>query len=137
MTTRPPAELRRQVIRRAGNLCEYCLLPQEFAASTHQVDHVIAEKHGGPTSADNLALSCTICNRRKGSDIASVDPETGGLVPLFNPRTEHWSQHFKLDGIQIVGLTPKGRAMVELLKFNSFEQLAERSELIDVGRFPL
>jgi hypothetical protein len=47
MTTRPTAELRRQVVERAGNCCEYCLLPQELTASTHQVDRVIAEKHGG------------------------------------------------------------------------------------------
>ena len=87
MTTRPVAELRRQVIERAGNYCEYCLLPQELAASTHQVDHVIAEKHGGQTSLENLALSCTVCNRRKGSDISSLDPVTGALVPLFHPRT--------------------------------------------------
>lgn len=89
MTTRPTAELRRQVIERAGHRCEDCLLPQDLAASAHQVDHVIAEKHGGQTSLDNLALSCTVCNRRKGSDIGSINPETGSLVPLFNPRT-HW-----------------------------------------------
>jgi len=66
MTTRPTAELRRQVVERAGHCCEYCLLPQELAASTPQVDHVIAEKHGGQTVIENLALSCTVCNRRKG-----------------------------------------------------------------------
>jgi 5-methylcytosine-specific restriction endonuclease McrA len=60
MTTRPTAELRRQVVERAGNCCEYGLLPQEFAASTHQVDHVIAEKHGGQTVIENLALSCMV-----------------------------------------------------------------------------
>jgi hypothetical protein len=49
MTTRPSAEIRRQVIAPADNCCEYGLLPQELAASTHQVDHVIAEKHGGQT----------------------------------------------------------------------------------------
>jgi 5-methylcytosine-specific restriction endonuclease McrA len=88
MTTRPTAEIRRQVVERAGNCCEYCLLHQDLAASTHQVDHVIAEKHGGQTSLDNLALSCMVCNRRKGSDIGSLDPTTGVLVPLFNPRTQ-------------------------------------------------
>ena len=68
MTTRPSVEFRRQVEERAHQRCEYCLLSQELAASTHQVDHVIAEKHGGQTTLDNLALSCTVCNRRKGSD---------------------------------------------------------------------
>jgi 5-methylcytosine-specific restriction endonuclease McrA len=60
MTTRPTAELRRQVVERAGNCCEYCLLPQELVASPHQVDHVIAEKHGGQTVIENLALSYTM-----------------------------------------------------------------------------
>ncbi|MCZ6795360.1 MAG: HNH endonuclease signature motif containing protein [Planctomycetota bacterium] len=72
--------MRRRVVDRAGNRCEYCLLDQEFAASTHQVDQVIAEKHGGETTLDNLALSCTVCNRRKGSDVSSIDPETGDVV---------------------------------------------------------
>ena len=60
MTTRPTVELRRQVVERAGNCCECCLLPQELAASTHQVDHAIAEKHGGQTVIENLALSYTM-----------------------------------------------------------------------------
>jgi 5-methylcytosine-specific restriction endonuclease McrA len=60
MTTRPTVEIRRQVVERAENCCEYCLLHQDLAASTHQVDHVIAEKHGGQTSLDNLALSCMV-----------------------------------------------------------------------------
>lgn len=136
MTTRPSAELRRRVIERAGSLCEYCLLHQDFAASSHQVDHVISEKHGGATSPDNLALSCTVCNRRKGSDVASIDPLTGLVVPLFNPRTQNWSEHFKFDGVRIVGLTAEGRATVQLLQLNCFERLVERSELMRAGRFP-
>src|SRR4029450_2501196 len=135
MTTRPTAELRRQVVERAGNCCEYCLLPQELAASTHQVDHVIAEKHGGQTVFDNLALSCTVCNRRKGSDIGSIDSETGTLVPLFNPRTQKWADHFLFDGTYIVGLTAVGRTTVAFLQLNAFERLAERAALLQTGRY--
>lgn len=54
--------MRRKVVERAGDCCEYCLLHQNLTASTHQVDHVIAEKHGGKTTLENLALSCTVCN---------------------------------------------------------------------------
>jgi hypothetical protein len=72
--------VRRQVAERAGECCEYCLYPQELAATAHQIDHVIAEKHGGETTPENLALSCTLCNRRKGSDIASIDPVTGDVT---------------------------------------------------------
>ena len=137
MTTRASAEMRRRVVDRAGNRCEYCLLDQEFAASTHQVDHVIAEKHGGETTLDNLALSCTVCNRRKGSDVSSIDPETGDVVPLFHPRMQSWSDHFHLDGLRLVGLTPEGRTTVEFLRLNSFERLVERAELIRAGRYRL
>jgi len=54
----------------------------------HEVDHVIAEKHGGLTEPDNLALSCTLCNKHKGSDLTSIDPETGDIVPLYHPRKD-------------------------------------------------
>lgn len=85
-----PATLRRQVIERAGNRCEYCLISAEVAFFPHEVDHVVAEKHGGATEIDNLALACWRCNRHKGSDLTSFDPETRQLSPLFNPRTQVW-----------------------------------------------
>jgi HNH endonuclease len=51
-----PASLRRLVVERAQNCCEYCLIPQEIVLATHQVDHIIAEKHCGETVSENLAL---------------------------------------------------------------------------------
>ena len=62
-----PAEVRKLVIERASGRCEYCLIHQDFSIYTHEVDHIIAVKHGGETIADNLALSCLSCNRHKGS----------------------------------------------------------------------
>ncbi len=134
--TRPSAEIRRQVVERAQGCCEYCLVHQALVASTHQVDHVIAEKHRGGTTMDNLALSCTLCNRRKGSDITSVDPETGEVISLFNPRVQRWSDHFEVDGVRIIGTTPEGRTTVEFLRLNAFERLIERAEWISARRFP-
>ena len=134
--TRPSAEIRRQVVERARGCCEYCLVHQDFVASTHQVDHVIAEKHRGETTMDNLALSCTLCNRRKGSDITSVDPETGEVISLFNLRAQRWLDHFEVDGVRIIGKTPEGRTTVEFLRLNAFERLIERAEWISAGRFP-
>ena len=136
MTTRPSVDLRRQVIARADNCCEYCLLPQELVASTHQVDHVIAEKHGGQTVLENLALSCTVCNRRKGSDISSLDPVTGILVPLFNPRTQRWAEHFRLDGEYIIGMTAEGRTTIAFLQLNVVERLVERVAFLRTGQYP-
>ena len=79
-----PVQLRRLVYERANSCCEYCLIPEITSFSSHQIDHIIAEKHGGMTTADNLALSCSLCNKNKGSDIASIDPVTNEIVALFN-----------------------------------------------------
>lgn len=136
MTTRPPTAMRQTVIERAENCCEYCLMHQDFVAATHQIDHVVAEKHGGATNLDNLALSCATCNLRKASDVASFDPDTGDLIALFNPRTQDWHDHFELIGAEVCGKTPEGRTTVEFLRLNSFERMQERAEFIEANRYP-
>lgn len=132
--TRPTVELRRLVIERAGNRCEYCRIHQEDAGSRHQVDHIVAEKHGGQTTPENLALSCLPCNRRKASDIGAIDPESGQFVRLFDPRYQNWPDHFQFSSQEIAGLTNVGRATVEFLQLNSPERLQERAELVRLGR---
>lgn len=121
-----PATLRKLVTTRANNSCEYCLISEEVSFATHQVDHIIAEKHGGLTIESNLALSCAPCNKRKGSDIASVDDETGMVVPLFNPRTQIWREHFRIDYFYFVGLTPEGKATIKFLQLNNAARVEER-----------
>jgi 5-methylcytosine-specific restriction endonuclease McrA len=71
--------LREQVWQRALARCEYCLLPQQFSDAVHEIDHIIAEKHNGPTIEDNLGLACFSCNNGKGPNIAGIDPETRSL----------------------------------------------------------
>lgn len=130
------AGLRRLVIERANSQCEYCLLPTDVAFFPHEVDHVIALKHGGATDAANLAFACWRCNRHKGTDLGSFDPATRQFSFLFNPRTQLWTEHFTLRGAQLVGLTPEGRATVQLLQLNLNERVSERQRLQDVGRYP-
>lgn len=113
---------------RALGRCEYCGLLESLSFVEHQIDHVIAVKHGGPSDPANLALSCTLCNRYKGSDIASIDPETSMLIALYNPRDQPWDRHFRSTSGYILGLTPHGRATVRLLQFNRMDRLRERSE---------
>ena len=86
----------------------------------------MAEKHGGATHIDNLAFACWRCNRHKGGDLTSFDPQTGQLSPLFNPRAQTWSEHFAYEGERVIGLTPEGRTTVSLLRLNSEERLRER-----------
>lgn len=83
-----PTELRQLVIERAQNRCEYCLFPQQAALLAFEMEHIIAEKHGGETEASNLALACPCCNRAKGTDLGSIDAQTGILTPFFNPRND-------------------------------------------------
>lgn len=131
-----PETLRQHVIECAGGRCEYCLYPQEMGFLTFEIEHIIAEKHGGETALDNLALACPYCNRYKGSDIGSLDPETGQLTPLYNPRTQDWDEHFRLQDAEIVPLTPEGRVTVKVLRLNHDDRVEERRQLLEIGVYP-
>ena len=130
-----PESLRESVRQRAGNRCEYCLIPEVFV-SLHEPDHIVALQHRGETSPENLALACFDCNRQKGPNLSSLDPETRQLVPLFHPRRDKWGEHFLLDGPRVVGRTAVGRATVELLQVNNLRRVRVRAELQRVGRYP-
>jgi len=135
--TRIPAALRRLVYDRAKGGCEYCLIHDDDAFMPHEIDHIFAEKHGGETAESNLCLSCAICNRNKGSDLASLDPETGEREFLYHPRRDAWEDHFVVQDNLIIGKTPKGRATAQLLKFNIPERVIEREGLIALRRYPV
>jgi hypothetical protein len=138
MSSYVSAELRRIVEERAGGRREYCLIHQDDTFVGCQVDHVIAEKHGGVTDASNLALACAFCNRAKGSDIASIIPESQALVRLFNPRSDRWDDHFRIDtqSLMIGAFSDIGRATVRLLRLNDIERVLERQSLAKSGIFP-
>lgn len=124
-----PSALRNLVYERAQGCCECCLISETVSFAKHQIDYVIAEKHGGQTAKENLALSCAICNKYKGSDIASIDNETDSIVPLFNPRADIWSEHFRIENGIFIGLTPNARATIRLLQINNVARIEERSIL--------
>jgi hypothetical protein len=135
MTTYIPDVLRREVADRAGLRCEYCRIHQDDRLFAHEIDHIVAEKHGGETQSDNLCLACAECNRYKGSDLCSLDSVTQTIVPLFHPRLEHWSDHFRVaDGV-IETLTPTARVTARLLQFNRIEAIERRRALIKLRRY--
>jgi hypothetical protein len=103
---------------------------------THEVDRIIPERHRGETTENNLCLSCLECNRRKGSDFASFDPETRHITPLFNPRQQVWSDHFRLEGARIIPLSPEGRVTVFVLNLNDEIRVRARRALLEAGRYP-
>jgi hypothetical protein len=125
-----------EVRRRAGDRCEYCRFPQAASALKHVVDHVVARQHGGQTSLENLALCCGRCNLHKGPNIAGMDPETGQLTRLFNPRADIWSEHFRWAGPILEGLTPIGRTTTAVLAFNKPARIRARRAIIAIGALP-
>jgi len=128
--------LRKEVRERAKGCCEYCLLPEEQAFFPYEPDHIIATKHRGKSNTDNLALACFDCNRFKGSDIASIDPVSGELIPLFNPRSQDWSEHFRIAGSRIEPRTAIGRVTELILRLNLPSRVEVRKILIAIGRYP-
>ena len=124
------AAVRARVLRRAGNRCEYCLLRQEqLPFSTFHIEHILPRKHGGDDEPANLALACDRCNSHKGANLTGVDPETGEITVLFNPRQQSWEEHFRLSDIAVVGLTAVGRTTVSVLNMNEERRVRLRAVL--------
>jgi len=123
------AGVRNLVRRRAGNRCEYCQLPQDAYDLTFHVEHIVASQHHHDDDPSNLALACDRCNLHKGTNLQTIDPETGERVRLFNPREDPWDEHFSFVGPEIVGRTPIGPATAKLLGMNTERRLLLRKRL--------
>jgi hypothetical protein len=78
------------------------------------------------------------CNGHKAMAITAPDPVTGQDAPLFHPRTQEWSHHFRWseDLLRLQGLTPTGRATIERLRLNRVEVMNLRRVLRDAGLHP-
>jgi 5-methylcytosine-specific restriction endonuclease McrA len=128
------ANLLRTVWQRARNRCEYCHIPADISLLPFQIDHIIAIKHGGLTTAENLALSCERCNSHKGPNIAGY--LEGHHIPLFNPRKDRWADHFTWNGPVLVSKTPIGTVTLDVLAINLPYRVALRAALIEEGVLP-
>lgn len=129
------AATRARVVARARQACEYCLLPQSAYDLTFNIDHVVARQHRGRDDESNLALACPRCNRKKGTKLSAVDPQSRDPVALYHPRRDKWADHFRLIGATITGITPVGRATVLLLDMNAPDRISLRTSLIAAGEF--
>jgi hypothetical protein len=136
MSAEIPASLRKLVKERAKERCEYCLLPQSASPFEHEPDHIIPIQHGGKTEAGNLALACLRCNRRKGPNVGSFDPESGALVPFYHSRAQKWRDHFRLEEAIIHPVTPEARVTVKILQLNDEARIEERRRLIALDMYP-
>jgi hypothetical protein len=125
----------RLVHERADYICEYCQTAQRIIGQAMHVEHI--DPKGG-NDPDNLCLSCPTCNMSKALATSAADPETGGVMPLFNPRLQVWAEHFMWigNGTMLRGLTPIGRATVARLKMNRDRLVDARQIWVAVGEHP-
>lgn len=135
MRSRIPKEIRQKVQERAVWRCEYCHLPERLAYSQYHVDHIRPIIHGGSPDDDaNFAWACMDCNTHKGPNLSSIDFETQIHTFLYNPRTQHWDDHFQYDSLgYIKGLTPEGRVTIRILDINHIDRLAYRHIMFELG----
>ena len=133
-----PVALRRFVRDRAGERCEYCRCHDGFSTETFEVEHILPRAKGGLTIIQNLAYACSGCNGRKATRTAAPDPLTGTLVPLVNPRLDHWAEHFiwRAGYTEITGLTKSGRATLDALQLNRPAVVNLRRVLVLAGVHP-
>ena len=134
MTT--PADVRQFVAERAKSLCEYCRCPSDFSSSPYAVDHIIPRAGGGTDDEENLAWSCQGCNGHKLTAIEAIDPATGSLVALYDPRRHVWDKHFRwsMSGLTLLGVSPTGRATIERLQLNRRSVINLRRALKALGQ---
>ncbi|MBL1137809.1 MAG: HNH endonuclease [Chloroflexi bacterium] len=123
------------VFERAKGCCEYCQTCEDNTGQPMHIEHI--DPHGGD-DLDNLCLSCSSCNLSKAVATSAKDPETDTVVPLFNPRINHWYEHFEWseNGLILLGKTPIGRATIERLKMNQERLIRARSNWIEAGNHP-
>jgi 5-methylcytosine-specific restriction endonuclease McrA len=94
MSDRLTVSQRNEIYKRANGLCEYCLSPEKFSSSTFEIEHIFPTSLGGKTVLENLALSCSTCNKHKSHRISINDSETKKTVSFYNPRKDIWREHF-------------------------------------------
>ena len=133
-----PPSTRARVREQSGDLCGYCHAPQRIVWGTLELDHLVPSSRGGSNAEVNLWTACSICNSFKSDHESVVDPETGQITPIFNPRIDSWNDHFRwdFDGARILGRTPTGRGTIQALQMNADHHVQLRELWVSVGWFP-
>src|SRR5688572_5329107 len=127
------AALRQLVVARACGRCEYCHFPETYAFLPFQVDHVIAQKHGGPTLESNLAWACYYCNSYKGPNLSGWLVEIDEVIRLFHPRKDSWRDHFAWHGALLLPKTNIGQVTIDVLEMNHPDVVVLRDWMLELG----
>lgn len=114
------------------------MTPEAYAPESFSVEHIVPRSKRGKSRADNLALSCQGCNNHKFTRTRALDPVTELMVPLYHPRLHEWHEHFGWlpDARRLIGVSPTGRATVEMLRLNRPGLMGLREALIALGVHP-
>ncbi len=138
-STRIRAALRQRVCATARFRCGYCQSSQHIIGPLLEIEHIIPEAHGGSAEELNLWIACPRCNKHKSDRMEGIDPLDGSIVRFFNPRTDHWQEHFEWIelGAMVQGKTPIGRATAHALDMNNLDIVAARRLWIAAGWHPL
>lgn len=133
-----PEKIKERVRADFQNRCAYCLSLQRYVYGPFEIEHIIPLFLGGSNNEENLCLSCRLCNSYKSIKITGVDPITQQAVPLFNPRTQRWQDHFRWsrDGLFVMGQTATGRATVDAINLNNDLAVEVRRSWVAVGWHP-
>ncbi len=136
--SRIPAKYRATVVTRAQRCCEYCFAQKRFSPDPFSIEHIYPLGLGGTHDLTNLAYSCQGCNGRKYTSVEALDPVTGVMVGLYNPRRDQWIDHFVWsdDYTLILGITAIGRATIDKLQLNREGLVNLRSILAEFGLHP-
>ena len=130
--------LKSRIREQSSDRCGYCQSLQKYVWGTLEIEHTLPKSKGGQTIESNLWLACRPCNGYKADQIDGIDPITQNQVPLFNPRTQKWHEHFTWsdDSISILGITEIGRVTVQALQMNNTYAMTVRSAWVSVGWHP-
>ncbi|MDQ7028160.1 MAG: HNH endonuclease signature motif containing protein [Anaerolineae bacterium] len=130
--------VKQRVRKTFNNHCAYCLSAQQYLMQVLEIDHITPIAKGGTNDEDNLCLACRLCNLYKSNHTHSIDSETNQMTPLFNPRTDKWTQHFRWsqDGFRVIGLTAVGRVTIKVLRLNNETAILTRTNWVSVGWHP-
>ena len=133
-----PVSLRQRLLDADDHRCAYCLTTTANSGVRMTVDHIFPESKGGKTEFENLCSCCRACNEYKGDAAEAIDPLTGEITPLFNPRQQIWYDHFAWDaaGVHILGKSTIGRATIALLQMNNPTIIEARQRWVSVGWHP-
>jgi hypothetical protein len=131
-------KLKEKVRRTARFRCGYCLFLQKYLPGVLRIDHILPIAKGGTNEEENLWLLCETCNRAKSGKTEVFDSVTNTTVPIFNPRTQNWNEHFEWseDKTRITGKTPTGRGTVAELDLNKERLVKVRHEWVLAGWHP-